>query len=137
MANKKYVISETGEFPPQYKVLVLDDDGIYRPVFGPDPDLSDSERKCAEMNGDRARNDDGHYIADDPSTDDVNEAYVGGKTPKKAKKASVKKKAPAKKKVRVKKKTRSKKKVAKKAASKKRTAKKSSKKTAKKAARKR
>jgi hypothetical protein len=160
LADKKYVISETGEFPPQYKVLGLDDDGVYRPVFGPDPDLSESERKCAEMNGDRARNDDGHYIADDPSTTDVNEAYAGGKTPKKAKKVSAKKKATAKKKVRAKwkrkllrklskkkvrakkkapakKKSTAKKRVAKKAVSKKRTAKKSSKKATKKIARKR
>ena len=152
MADKKYVISETGEFPPQYKVLGLDDDGIYRPVFGPDPNLSDSERKCAEMNGDRARNDDGHYIADDPSTTDINEAYVGGKTSKKAKKVSAKKKVRAKKKVltkkksltkrnvltkkkvrsknkvRSKKKVRVKKKVSKKSVTKKKTAKKTAKK---------
>ena len=117
MADKKYVISETGEFPPQYKVLRLDDDGIYRPVFGPDPDLSDSERKCAEMNVDRAGND---GIADDPSTTDVNvmllELPVGGK---KAKKASAGKKAPTKKKVRARKKVRSKKAVAKKKTAKK------------------
>ena len=81
--NKNYVISETGEFPAQYKVLHLDEDGIYRPVFGPDPDLEDAERKCAEMNGDRARNDKGQLIGDDPSTPDVNEAFVGGKKPKK------------------------------------------------------
>ena len=93
--GKDYVISETGEFPPQYKVLHKDEDGIYRPVFGPDPDLEDAERKCDEMNGVRARDDKGHYVADDPSTTDVNEAYVGGKTPTK-KKASAKKKAPAK-----------------------------------------
>jgi len=96
MAKKQYVISETGEFPAQYKVLKLDDDGIYRPVFGPDPDLEDAERKCDEMNGERAKNDKGHFIADDPSTPDVNEAYVGGKKPAKkkapAKKKSVKKK---------------------------------------------
>ena len=49
--TKNYVISETGEFPAQYKVLHLDEDGIYRPVFGPDPDLEDAKRKCAEMNG--------------------------------------------------------------------------------------
>jgi topoisomerase IA-like protein len=69
----------------------------YTPVFGPDPDLSDAERKCAEMNGERARNDEGHYIADDPSTPDVNEAYVGGKAPTKPKKTAAKKKTPAKK----------------------------------------
>ena len=97
MATKQYVISETGEFPPQYKVLKLGEDGIYIPVFGPDPDLSDAERKCAEMNGERARNDDGHFVADDPSTPDVNEAYVGGKAPTKPKKTAEKKKTPAKK----------------------------------------
>jgi hypothetical protein len=31
----------------------------------------------------RARNDKGHYIADDPSTPDVNEAYEGGVAPEK------------------------------------------------------
>ena len=93
--SKNYVISETGEFPAQYKVLHLDEDGIYRPVFGPDPDLEDAERKCAEMNGERARNDKGQLVADDPSTPDVNEAYVGGKKPtkKKTKKKVAKKKA--------------------------------------------
>ncbi len=94
MANKNYVISETGEFPPQYKVLHLNEDGIYRPIFGPDPDLEDAKRKCAEMNGERARNDKGQLVADDPSTPDVNEAYVGGKKPVKKKTT---KKAPAKK----------------------------------------
>ena len=93
MASKKYVISETGEFPAQFMVLKLDNDGIYRPIFGPDPDLEDAERKCGEMNRDRAKNVKGHFVADDPSTADVNEAYVGGKSPTKAKK-----KAPAKKK---------------------------------------
>ena len=93
--TKNYVISETGEFPPQYKVLHLNEDGIYRPIFGLDPDLEDAERKCAEMNGERARNDKGQLVADDPSTPDVNEAYVGGKKPKK--KAPAKKKTTAKK----------------------------------------
>ena len=96
--SKQYVISETGEFPAQYKVLKLDEDGIYKPIFGPDPDLEDAERKCAEMNGDRARNDKGQLVADDLSTPDINEAYVGGKKP-------VKKKTTTKKKVTVKKKT--------------------------------
>tara|TARA_R100001086_G_scaffold98605_1_gene49125 strand:+ start:202 stop:504 length:303 start_codon:yes stop_codon:yes gene_type:complete len=91
--SKTYVVSENGDFPPQYNVLHLDSDGIYRHVFGPDSDLEDSQRKCGEMNGDRARDDSGHFVADDPATADVNEAYVGGKTPAKAKK-----KAPAKKK---------------------------------------
>ena len=50
----------------------------------------------------RARDEEGHFEADDPSTPE-NEAYVGGKAPKKkkaapAKKKAVKKKTPAKKK---------------------------------------
>ena len=32
----------------------------------------------------RARNDKGQMVADDPSTPDVNEAWEGGKAPKKA-----------------------------------------------------
>ena len=83
--TKQFVISETGQFPAEYKVLRLDEDGIYRPIFGPDPDLKDAERKCGEMNGDRARNDKGQLVADDLSTPDINEAYVGGKAPVKKK----------------------------------------------------
>ena len=45
----KYIISETGEFPPQYKVLQESEDGIWRPIFGPDPDLEDAQRKLKEM----------------------------------------------------------------------------------------
>ena len=52
----------------------------------------------------RAKDDKGQFIADDPSTPDVNEAYVGGKAPKKkatkktpAKKATAKKKTTKKK----------------------------------------
>jgi hypothetical protein len=43
----------------------------------------------------RARDDKGHYVADDPSTPDVNEAYVGGKAPAKktTKKKTTKKKS--------------------------------------------
>ena len=33
----------------------------------------------------RTRNKKGHYVADDKSTPDVNEAWVGGKAPKKKK----------------------------------------------------
>ena len=42
----------------------------------------------------RARDDKGHYIADDPNTPDVNEAYVDGKAPAKktTKKKTTKKK---------------------------------------------
>ena len=77
----------------------IEEDGIWRPVFGPDPDLQDAERKCAEMNGERARNAKGQLVADDPSTPDINEAYVGGKKPpkKKTKKPAAKKKAKPKK----------------------------------------
>ena len=89
--SKQFVISETGEFPAQYKVLRLDEDGVYRPIFGPDPDLEDAERKCAEMNGERARNDKGQLVADDLSTPDINEAYVGGKKPVKKKITKTKK----------------------------------------------
>lgn len=98
--TKQFVISETGQFPAEYKVLRLDEDGIYRPIFGPDPDLKDAERKCGEMNGDRARNDKGQLVADDLSTPDINEAYVGGKKPTKkktTKKTTAKKKTVAKK----------------------------------------
>ena len=45
----KYIISETGEFPPQYKVLQEGENGIWIPVFGPDPDLEDAQRKVAEL----------------------------------------------------------------------------------------
>jgi hypothetical protein len=45
----KYIISETGEFPPQYKVLQENENGIWIPVFGPDPDLEDAQRKVAEL----------------------------------------------------------------------------------------
>ena len=45
----KYIISETGEFPPQYKVLQEGKDGVWIPVFGPDPDLGDAQRKIAEL----------------------------------------------------------------------------------------
>ena len=45
----KYIISETAEFPPQYKVLQEGQDGIWKPIFGPDPDLEDAQRKVAEL----------------------------------------------------------------------------------------
>lgn len=38
-----YFISENGDFPPQYFVLKQDEDGILRPVFGPDPDFVDAK----------------------------------------------------------------------------------------------
>ena len=98
MAKKKAIITETGEFPPAYNVLTEGDDGIWLKVFGPDPDLEDAQRKADELNGVRARDSKGHYVADDPSTPDINEAYVGGKAPKKtkAKKTTKKKTSKAK-----------------------------------------
>ena len=98
MAKKKAIISETGEFPPAYNVLTEGDDGIWLKVFGPDPDLEAAQRKADELNGVRARDSKGHYVADDPSTPDINEAYVGGKAPKKtkAKKTTKKKTSKAK-----------------------------------------
>ena len=98
MAKKKAIISETGEFPASYNVLQEGDDGLWLKVFGPDPDLEDAQRKADELNGVRARDSKGHYIADDPSTPDINEAYVGGKAPKKtkAKKTTKKKTSKAK-----------------------------------------
>ncbi len=72
-----YIISENGDFPPQYNVLAKGEDGIYRVVFGPDPDLVDAERKHKELSG----------------------------TPKKVEKKEPVKKAPAKKKTVTKKKT--------------------------------
>ena len=50
----------------------------------------------AEPTGVRARNSKGHFVKDDKSTPNVNEAYVDGKTPKRKRKPAAKK-APAKK----------------------------------------
>ena len=72
-----YIIAENGDFPPQYNVLAKGEDGIYRVVFGPDPDLEDADRKHKELSG----------------------------TPKKVEKKAPVKKAPAKKKTVTKKKT--------------------------------
>jgi hypothetical protein len=50
-----------------------------------------------EATGVRARNSKGHFVKDDASTPNVNEAYVDGKTPKrKPRKAAAKKKPVAK-----------------------------------------
>tara|TARA_Y100000310_G_scaffold50181_1_gene46276 strand:+ start:416 stop:718 length:303 start_codon:yes stop_codon:yes gene_type:complete len=64
-------------------------------------ELSDAEERLLVLEKEaksinRARDDDGHFAADDPATPDVNEAYEGGKAPKK--KAPAKKKAAPKKK---------------------------------------
>lgn len=90
----KYIIYGAG-FPPQYFVLEQGEDGIWKSVFGPDPDLVDAQAKVDDLSGVRARNDKGQLVGDDPSTPDVNEAYKSGKAPKK--KAAVKKKAAPKK----------------------------------------
>jgi len=44
----------------------------------------------------RARDDKGHFVADDPKTPNVNEAWVGGEAPKKPKKKKTTKKKKAK-----------------------------------------
>ena len=92
----KYIIYGAG-FPPEYFVLEQGEDGIWKSVFGPDPDLVDAQAKVDDLNGVRARNDKGQLVGDDPSTPNVNEAYKSGKAPKK--KAAAKKKAAPKKKV--------------------------------------
>lgn len=97
----KYIIYGAG-FPPQYFVLEQGEDGIWKSVFGPDPDLVDAQAKVDDLNGVRARNDKGQLVGDDPSTPNINEAYKSGKAPKKkaaAKKKAAPKKAVAKKKV--------------------------------------
>ena len=92
----KYIIYGAG-FPPQYYVLEQGEDGVWKSVFGPDPDLVDAQAKLDDLNGVRARNEKGQLVGDDLSTPNVNEAYASGKAPKK-KKAAPKKKAVAKKK---------------------------------------
>lgn len=44
-----------------------------------------------EASGERARNAQGRFVADNPDTPDVNEAYVDGKTPTRKKKPAAKK----------------------------------------------
>lgn len=61
-------------------------------------EIEESKQELSSTELERARNDKGHYIADDPSTPEINEAYVAKK------KAPAKKKTPAKKKAAVKKK---------------------------------
>ena len=62
--------------------------GFIKKIFGVEKEVS--------ATGERARNSKGHFVADDPSTPNVNEAYVDGKTPPK-KKATRKKRATKKK----------------------------------------
>jgi hypothetical protein len=61
--------------------------------YRPDEHLPDSivDAVVVEEKPKRARTKKGRYQADDKSTPDVNEAYVGGKSPKKAIKISRKK----------------------------------------------
>jgi hypothetical protein len=95
----KYIIYGAG-FPAQYYVLEQGEDGIWKSVFGPDPDLVDAQAKIDDLNGVRARNDKGQLVGDDLSTPNVNEAYASGKAPKKKaapKKKVVEKKKPIKK----------------------------------------
>ena len=54
------------------------------------------EKKSEPVEPKRARNDKGHYVADDPKTPNVNEAWEGGKAPKKTKKKKTTKKKKAK-----------------------------------------
>ena len=44
-----------------------------------------------EASGERARNAKGRFVADNPDTPNVNEAYVDGKTPTRKKKPAAKK----------------------------------------------
>ena len=44
-----------------------------------------------DTSGVRARNKKGRFVADNPDTPDVNEAYVDGKTPKRKRKPAAKK----------------------------------------------
>ena len=62
-------------------------------------DTLDVEAEVKEVEIKRARNEKGQLMADDPSTPDVNEAWEGGKAPKKkaTKKKSTAKKTTAKK----------------------------------------
>ena len=106
---------EKVESPNWIKYVIMDSD-TGKPIKGEIryTELSDAEarilvlKKGEPKSVERARDEDGHFVADDPNTPE-NEAYVGGKAPAKKKAA---KKKPAKKKATKKKAT--KKKVAKK-----------------------
>ena len=72
-------------FDPNLGRIVTVGEEPEAPAPAPEPEPE------AEATGERARNDKGHYVKDDASTPDVNEAYTDGKTPKK--KATSKKNA--------------------------------------------
>jgi hypothetical protein len=56
-------------------------------TVGEEPEAPAPEPEpAAEATGERARTAKGHFVKDDESTPDVNEAYKDGKTPKKKKK---------------------------------------------------
>jgi len=70
-------------FDPNLGRIVTVGEEPEAPAPAPEPE--------AEATGERARNDKGHYVKDDPDTPE-NEAYVDGKTPAK-KKTTPKKKS--------------------------------------------
>lgn len=49
--------------------------------------LDPKQEKAKPASGKRARNEEGHFKADDPATPEVNEAYEDGKTPQRPKKS--------------------------------------------------
>ena len=61
---------------PDLEILTKLVDDVWEMIFG-------TERKPKPK---RARGKKGRYLADDPTTKGVNEAWVGGKAPKKGKK---------------------------------------------------
>jgi hypothetical protein len=54
---------------------------------GEEPEAPPAPTPEADATGERARTGKGHFVKDDESTPDVNEAYADGKTPKKKGKA--------------------------------------------------
>tara|TARA_B100001996_G_C18627057_1_gene580198 strand:- start:285 stop:530 length:246 start_codon:yes stop_codon:yes gene_type:complete len=70
-------------FDPNLGRIVTVGEEPEAPAPAPEPEPE------AEATGERARNDKGHYVKDDPNTPE-NEAYTDGKTPTK-KKAAAKK----------------------------------------------
>jgi hypothetical protein len=65
-------------FDPNLGRIVTVGEEPEAPAPAPEPE--------AEATGERARTTRGHFVKDDESTPDVNEAYKDGKTPKKSKK---------------------------------------------------
>ena len=67
-------------FDPNLGRIVTVGEEPEAPAPAPEPEPE------AEATGERARTAKGHYVKDDESTPNVNEAYKVGKTPKKKKK---------------------------------------------------